>query len=390
MKKFLAMLIAATMVLTLAVPVLASSDESSATSASEERELIPSDDPEVRLSFASFNPSGNAHEPMIQYALTEAYYRSGGTIKTDFYPGGTLCGQADMVDGIKNRVTDMGMFQVSDNASAMPELAMAEKPGVCFSSSPSISSAVKEYIETYQPAEMEGLHFLCCTYGTKGCICSNAGPIHTPEDLKGQTIRATGLNADAVSSLGAVPSDLAFADCYEALRTGVVDGIMTIRGGLIQTKLYEVVKYGIDYPLYNTGAIIAMNEEAWESLTPNQQEALQSAFDDAYEISWKNFFDDMYKTADAFHLYEDLEEYYYPTDEEIALFSDAVSYIAEDYAKTIENGDEILQRWLDLAAKYNEEYPAKKDTDDDFYIALDPFTGERLISVSGYAFSLPY
>ena len=366
-------------------------EASSAESAAPEAEVPASDDPEVNLSLAIYVNAGNAHEPLLQYICNEAYKRSGGTIKIAYYPGGTLCGQPDMLDGIKNGVTDIGMFSVADNASAFPELSMVEKPGIYFASGPSISEAVTEYIETYQPAEMEGLHFLMAGYGTKGCICSNKGPIHTPDDLANQTIRATGPNAEVISALGAVPNDLAFADCYEGLRQGVVDGIMTIRNGVLNGMLYEVLDYGIDYPFYVNGFLYCMNQAAWDKLTPNQQEALSSAFRDAYDIGYKNFMNDLYLEVIATHFQTDFKEYYYPTEDEKMLFNDRISGIVNGYAATIDNGDEILQRWKDLAEKWNAEYPSKNEDDPDYYVTINPNTGERFQYVeSDFPFTLDY
>ena len=349
-------------------------------------------DPEVTLTVALFNNAGNPHEPVLNYIFAETYNRSGGTVKFDYYPGGTICGQADMLDGILNGVADIGYLQTADNGSAMPELSVLDYPGIYFASAPAISNAVHEYIETYKPAELDGLKFLCASYGTKGCICSNASPIHTPDDLVGTTIRATGNNGKCITNLGGTPADVSMADCYEAIRTGVVDGIMTIRGAIYTFNLDEVLDYGMDYPLYNNGGLFVMNESAWEKLTPNQQAALQSAVDDAWEICWNKFFNDFYKEPAAKRLKENLEEYYYPTDEEIALFTSKVEHIAKEYCGTIDNGDEIFQRWSDLAEKWNAVYPAKSDDDPDMYIALDPNTGERLQCGSGvtFEFNLPY
>jgi len=329
---------------------------------------------------------------MLNYVFTQAYERSGGTIEIEYYPGGTLCGQADMLDGIENGVADIGFVQVSDNGSAMPELSMIEYPGIYFASAPAISGAVTEYIETYKPAELDSLKVLMVTYGTKGCICQNSGPIHTPADLAGQTIRATGNMGQSITNLGGVPADVSMADCYEAIRTGVVNGIMTIRGAIYTFNLCEVLDYGMDYPLYNNGSLFIMNQDSWDRLTDNQKQALQSAFDDAYEMSWSKFFNDFYKEPAASRLKTEMKEYYYPTDEEIELFRSAVEHIALDYADSIENGQEIYKRWTDLAEKWNEMYPAKSDDDPDMYIAIDPNTGERLLcgAGTGFEWSLPY
>lgn len=368
------------------------SNNASGDNTSADKTSNPADDPKVKLTMASFFASGNPHEVMLNYVFTEAYNRSGGTLEITYYPGGTLCGQADMLDGILNGVADIGVLQIADNGSVLPELSLIEYPGIYFASAPAINGAVMEYIDTYAPAELEGIRMMAVSYGTKGCICSNDGPVHNPDALAGLTIRAGGNMAKSITKFGGVPADIAIADCYESLRTGVVDGIMTLRGAVYTWNLCEVLDYGIDYPLYNNGTVFVMNEDVLNSLTDNQKEALQSAFDDAYEMSWNKFGNDFYKEPAASRLNTEMNEYYYPTDEEIEQFRSKIENIIFEQAATIENGEEILQRWQTLAEKWNELYPSKNDDDPDMYIAINPTTGERLQcgAGTGFEWTLPY
>ena len=78
------------------------------------------------------------------------------------------------------------------------------------------------------------------TGGTKGCICSNAGPIRTPADLAGLTIRSTGTMAKAITAFGGVPSDIAIADCYESIRQGVKK-VFIIDGRVSHSILIETL-----------------------------------------------------------------------------------------------------------------------------------------------------
>ena len=359
-------------------------------------EAEASSDPKVKLSMANFLAAGNPYEVFLNYIFTEIYNRSGGTVEITYYPGGTLCGQGDMLDGIINGVADIGYVQIADNVSSFPELATIEQPGMYFSSAPAITGAFGEYIDTYAPAELGEFKVLSYMYGTKGCICSNGGPIHTPGDLAGKTIRSTGTMAKAITAFGGVPTDVAIADCYESLRQGVIDGIMTIRGAIYTWNLCEVLDYGMDYPLYNNGGMFIMNQDAWDRLTDNQKQAVTSSFDDAYEVCLRFMMNDFYKEPSAMRLKEEMMEYYYPTDEEIEQFRGLISGGVDDYIATLNangyEGDEILRRWQELADKWNAEYPAKSDDDPDMYIALNPTTGERLQCGAGtdFEWTLPY
>jgi len=374
----------------------AASTDTAKTDAPKAEEPAKTEDKVVELTYANFLASGNPYEVIFNYVFTEAYNRSNGTVKITYYPGGTILGQADMLDGIINGVADMGYVQPADNKSAFPEISMIEQPGLYFASSPAINNALMEYIATYQPAELSEIKVLSCTGGTKGAICQNGNPVHVPSDLAGKTIRATGTMAKAVTAFGASPSDIAIADCYESIRQGVVDGIMTLRGAVYTWNLTEVLDYGMDYPLYNNTGFFIMNLDVWNSLSENQQNAIQSAFDDAFEVCTQFFSNDFYKEPDAQRLKTELKEYYYPTDEEVeqwrVLVEDGVTQYVEELNSKGVNGDEIYQRWLDLAAKWNAEYPAKSDDDPDMWIATNPSTGERLQCGpgTGFEWTLPY
>jgi TRAP-type C4-dicarboxylate transport system substrate-binding protein len=240
---------------------------------------------------ASFQKSGDAAEKILNYVFNEIYTRSGETIKVDYYPTGTLCSQSNMLDGVMSDTADMGYMQVSDFGSRLPEISMLEYPGIYFASAPAISYAFMEYLDTYNPAEFQDFVLLSPTWGTLGTICENSGPIRSPSDLKGLTIRAAGNMAKSITAFGGVPTDLAITDCYEALRTGVIDGIMTKPVAIGSFKLQEVLKYGIDYPLYNNGGLYIMNKDVYESLSDRQRDAIDSAWKDAFDLcisKWQN------------------------------------------------------------------------------------------------------
>ena len=112
-------------------------------------------------------------------------------------------------------------------------------------------------------------------YGSRH-LTSNV-PIRHPDDLKGFRLRLPGSRVWQASgeALGASPMPIAFSEVYLALQQGIADG---------QENPVPVIKamgfHEVQQCLNLTGHIqssiqILVNERTWQSLTPEQQEALQ-------------------------------------------------------------------------------------------------------------------
>lgn len=137
-------------------------------------------------------------------------------------------------------------------------------------------------------------------YGLKGLafwengfrhITTNDKDIKTVDDLAGLKIRtmANEIHLAAWKAMGANPTPMAFSELFTALQQKTVDGQENPLGIITGNKFYEVEKYctltGHSYTPY----YVVMNQAKWDSLTPDQQDALQRAIDETtkrqYELS---------------------------------------------------------------------------------------------------------
>lgn len=109
--------------------------------------------------------------------------------------------------------------------------------------------------------------------------------VKTPADMAGIKLRMPGTDAWQFlgSALGANPVPIAFTEVYTALQTGAVDGqdnpLPTVR----DSKFYEVTKQIVLTSHLVDLNYLAFSKKVWESLTPEQQAAVQKAADDAAE-----------------------------------------------------------------------------------------------------------
>jgi C4-dicarboxylate-binding protein DctP len=82
-------------------------------------------------------------------------------------------------------------------------------------------------------------------------------------------------------ALGATPQVMAFAEVYQALQTGVVDGTENPASNLYTQKMHEVQKY---LTLSDHGVIeyaVVVNKKFWEGLPPDIRAGLESAMKEA-------------------------------------------------------------------------------------------------------------
>jgi tripartite ATP-independent transporter DctP family solute receptor len=108
--------------------------------------------------------------------------------------------------------------------------------------------------------------------------------IRRPEDMEGLKMRVVGspIYNDMFSAMGANPTQMSWADAQPALTTGAVDGQenpLTIYSVL---NMHELGQTNVTLWHYVADPLIfAVNQEVWDSFTPEDQDILRSAAIDA-------------------------------------------------------------------------------------------------------------
>ncbi len=110
-------------------------------------------------------------------------------------------------------------------------------------------------------------------------------PIRTPEDLEGLRMRFPPspqfvMNAEA---MGAIPTTVAYEELYLALSQGTVDGQENPVVNIASINLDEVQDVISLSSHQMSSNLVVINEEKWQSLSEEQQTALQAAVEDAMD-----------------------------------------------------------------------------------------------------------
>jgi C4-dicarboxylate-binding protein DctP len=107
--------------------------------------------------------------------------------------------------------------------------------------------------------------------------------IRDVKDFQGLKLRIQGSKVlDATTKAwGAIPQVMAFSEVYQALQTGVVDGLENVPSNFWTQKFYEVIKYiAVSHHGHLSYAVVS-NNKFWNELPPDVRQGLEKALAEA-------------------------------------------------------------------------------------------------------------
>lgn len=126
-------------------------------------------------------------------------------------------------------------------------------------------------------AEHEGTHLLSLWVHGPGMFHNNQRAIESPADFEGLKIRVPGgYVSELVEALGSTTQFMGPGEVFERLSTGVIDGVTFPIEALRAFNLSEHVTHAMSVPggLYNTSWFMVMNQDRWDDLSAEDQEAI--------------------------------------------------------------------------------------------------------------------
>lgn len=314
-------------------------------------------DAPVELSYSIFFPPSHAQcKAGIAWAQ-EIEKRTGGAVKINIFPGGTLTNANECYDGVVNGISDLGMSCFAYTRGRFPVMEAADLP-LGYPNGKAATRTVNDYYEQMKPKELDDVHVLYIHAHGPGLLHTKK-PVKTLEDLKGMKIRSTGLSAKVVEALGGVPVAMPQGGTYEALQKGVVEGTFTPIETLKGWKQAEVVNYTTDCHVvgYTTAMFVVMNKKKWDSLPPDIQKTFTEVSKEWITVHG-NAWDEADREGRAYT--EELGNSIIELSEEEGLrWKDAVETVIRDYVQTAKekgvDGDKAVALLRGLIASYTEE-----------------------------------
>ncbi|MGN0992062.1 MAG: TRAP transporter substrate-binding protein [Candidatus Ventricola sp.] len=241
--------------------------------------------PTLNFKLAENQPEGNPiTEGMHKFADLVKEYTE-GTVTIDVYSNAALTDEASSVDQLQLGSLDFSRVNTNSLAPTVDEFGVFAMPYLFTSTEQKYKAldgeagdAVMAKLEDYG---MVGLYFW--EAGAR-CFYTTSKPIRTVEDLKGMKIRVqqTEVAISMVRALGAEATPMDYAEVFQGLQTGIVDGAENDFVSYYTSGHYEVAKYySLDQHMAPP-AILLMSKASWDKMSEAQQEAVRKA---AYEAA---------------------------------------------------------------------------------------------------------
>lgn len=243
----------------------------------------------VTLNFATNTAPNNMRGEAETIFLEELDKASDGDIEIVPYWGSSLMEGAEILGGVRDGVADMGFV----NINYYPNQLLLNSAYNLFPKGPSsyenIVWAFEQMYDRIPELDKEFMdqgQRIVYMYGVTPYAGVFKSPVTELEDMKGLRVRAASRwYLNLLKGVGATPVSLPWGDLYQALQTGSIDGVFTNIDGIHRASLDEAAPnvYFMPDLWLAIPFLITLNEEKWQSLTPAQQKAFDTAARNAQE-----------------------------------------------------------------------------------------------------------
>ncbi len=206
--------------------------------------------------------------------------KTGGEITLQMFHGGTLGSQPDAIEQVRLGGLEIGNFNLGPVGPIAAEANVVSLPFI-----------FKDVPHMFRVLEGEGGKMIADGMAAKGLVVLawyDAGarsfynaekPINVPADVAGMKVRVMNndLYSGMISQLGGNPSPMAFAEVYQALKTGVVDGAENNWPSYESTGHYEVAgHYSLSQHLI-IPECLCINTDVYNGLSDEMKAAVTEA-----------------------------------------------------------------------------------------------------------------
>ena len=188
-------------------------------------------------------------------------------------------------DAVRDGLVDVSYVTASYTPARHPLPLVAELPGAGATAEINSVAFSRVHWKYLQAAnEYKGVKLLGVFTHGPGQMFTVKKPINTVADLAGMKIRSGGgISEASAKALGASPLVKPAPESYELLSSGVADGTFFPTESIKSFNLDKVVKFATLFPggFYSSSFGFFMNEDKWNKLSKQDQDAIQSVSGEA-------------------------------------------------------------------------------------------------------------
>lgn len=211
--------------------------------------------------------------------LQKALADSGSDLELQLYHGGEL-GKGPLEQYVRavQGVADIVWGLPGYTSSQFPKTMVSELPGALPEGKTGYDIIWNAQERGMLDSEFPGTKPLALWLSEPNIFIMKDRNVRTPDDVKGLKLRVSGSAAAAVvESMGATPVQMPAGEIYNALQTGLIDGVLTGASAVGDFKLDEVANsYTLGAPLGRISFYVVMNKAKYDGLSDAQKAAVDS------------------------------------------------------------------------------------------------------------------
>lgn len=304
----------------------------------------------IRLAIG--DPAASSVGATAEYFAEQIAETSGGSIEVETYADGTLFSgdQNAAVNLLGNGTLDCTIISTSVYASFLPTMNALSVPYL-FDDDEQFAEYLQgepgqQILDSLEEQGIKGVEMLT---RTPRHITNSVRPVEMPSDLEGISIRVpqNELWVKFFGSLGANPTPMDFTEVYTALQTGTIDAQENPLEVPVNNQFFEVQDYLSLTGHIRDGYVLGCNQELWDSMDQEQQQAMTDAAEATTEFKSQYDQEEDEKTLAA--LEEEGVQINELTPEAEQAFQEAAQEVYPEFESLI--GSEFYQTTRDFVGK---------------------------------------
>jgi tripartite ATP-independent transporter DctP family solute receptor len=241
----------------------------------------------LTINVASVYPPDSPTDVALAKLKELAAQRSNGRIDVVITKSGTMGDERQTFELLSQGSVEFGAVGTGDIAAFFPRYFMSEVPYL-FSSQADFwkfwagpGRELSAMIEKERGVRTDGIMYRGARYLTAN------QPIRTVADVKGLKMRLPPIKAwyKVWESLGALPSTIAFAETYMALKTGVVAAQENPPETILAFKFFEAQKFLIQTEHVHGASRLLSSGKWWATLSKDDQALLTKAIEESIAVA---------------------------------------------------------------------------------------------------------
>lgn len=263
MKKFVSLLLAMIMVLSLAA--CGAKEEAPASGGSAAEPIV------LKLNHPSAD--GGPYDLMSKEFARLIEEKTEGRYKIEIYNSNALGTQEEALEACALGTMDMCVTSDDKLATYAPEWGYLGLPFI-FEDVDDVAENMNGEMGAYLSGLLEDKGLMIMSFFENGFRNVTAHkPVNVPEDLKGVKIRSVTTEGVVAffEAAGAVVTSVSFSELYSALQLGTVDAQENPYANIRDKKFYEVQEYMTVDMHSHTAEPLVMSMATWNKLSPEDQ-----------------------------------------------------------------------------------------------------------------------